>query len=106
LVVVTTYRVCNDNIAKAGSSTAFHQECHLLQLSGHLKLNPRKTFIVDLIIEIERWKSEGAHVILGRDLNENLGEAIDGLAHIVSTCKITDVHTFFHGFSDERNTYV
>jgi hypothetical protein len=96
--VVTAYQVCNSNIGKAGSSTAFHQEWHLLRLSGHLKPNPRKTFIVDLIKEINKWKSEGAQVILGGDFNENLGDTIDGLSHLASICSLTDVHTLFMEF--------
>jgi hypothetical protein len=106
LVVVTVYRVCNSNIGKAGSSTAFHQEWHLLRLSDHLKPNPRKNFIVDLIKEIKKWKLEGAHVILGGDFNKNLGDTIDGLSHLMSICTLTGVHAFFHGVSDEPNTYV
>jgi hypothetical protein len=73
LVVVTAYRVCKASIGKAESSTAFHLEWHLLCLNGNLNPDPRKSAITDLIVEIERWKSEGAHVIWGSDFNENLG---------------------------------
>jgi endonuclease/exonuclease/phosphatase family metal-dependent hydrolase len=59
-----------------------------------------------LTSEIERWKSEGANVILGGDFNENLGETIDGLAHLVSTCLLMDVHAHFHGIKREPTTYV
>jgi hypothetical protein len=106
VVVVTAYRVCNDNIGKAGTSTAFHQEWHLLRLDGCSSPNPCKAFINDLIIEIGRWKSEGAHVILGGNFNENLGDSTDGIAHLVATCKITDVHALYHGTTNKPNTFV
>ena len=46
LVMITAYRVCNGNISTSGSSTAFHQQWHLLRLAGHLKPNPRKACIL------------------------------------------------------------
>ena len=106
LVVVTAYRVCKNHVGRAGSTTAFHQEWQLLRLSGNLAPNPRKAFISDLIVEIKKWSKEGAHVILGGDFNENLGETIDGLARLVSECKLTDVHAHFHGIKNEPATYV
>lgn len=104
--MVTAYRVYKGSIGKAGNSTAFHQEWHLLRLRGHLKPDPRKTFIKDLITEVKRWQSEGAQVILGGDFSENLGETSDGLANLVSTCGLTDIHAQFHGIEGEPATYV
>jgi hypothetical protein len=106
LVVVTSYRGCKASIGKAGSPTAFHQEWHLLRLNGNPNPDPRKSAIIDLIVEIERWKSEGAHVILGGDFNKNLGDTIDGLAHLSAVCKSTDVHAHSHGIDGEPSTYV
>ena len=106
LVVVTAYRVCQGNIGAAGTSTAFHQEWHLLRLSGNPKPNPRQSFIQDLSVEIEKWKKEGASVIIGGDFNENLGDTIDGLAQLVSNSNLTDVHAHFHGTADEPATFV
>jgi hypothetical protein len=104
--IVTAYRVCRLTIGKTDTSTAFHQEWHLLRLSGDPHPDPRRSFITDLTNEIELWKSEGVNVILGGDFNENLGETIDGLAHLVSTCQLTDVHAHFHGIEGEPSTYV
>lgn len=106
LLVITAHRVINAHIGQTGSSTAFHQEWHLLQLGGILHPNPRKAFITDLTLEINKWKTEGAHIILGGNFNENLGDTMDGLAHLASTCKIADVHALFHDVSDEPATYV
>jgi hypothetical protein len=106
LVVVTAYRVVNAHIGRTGSSTAFHQEWHLLRLGGILHPNPRKAFITDLTTEINKWKSEGAHIILGGDFNENMGDTMDGLAQLASTCKLTDAHGLFHDVTDKPATYV
>jgi endonuclease/exonuclease/phosphatase family metal-dependent hydrolase len=99
-------RVINAHIGRTGSSTAFHQEWHLLRLGGNLQPNPRKAFITDMTIEINKWKSEGAHIILGGDFNENMGDTMDGLAQLASTCKLTDAHGLFHDVADEPATYV
>jgi hypothetical protein len=85
---------------------AFHQEWHLLRLNGDPQPDPRRSFIKDLKTEIELWKSEGADVILGGDFNENLGETINGLAYLASTCQLTDAPAHFHGIEDESPTYV
>jgi hypothetical protein len=106
LVVITAYIVCNDHIGKVGITTAFHQQWHLLRLNGDLKPDPRTSFITYLIVEVDKWKAAGAHTILGGDFNENLGESTDGLSNLVSTCKLTDVHAFFHDSSHEPATYV
>jgi endonuclease/exonuclease/phosphatase family metal-dependent hydrolase len=71
-----------------------------------LKANPRTSFITDLIVEVDKWKAAGAHIILGGDFNENLGESTDGLSNLVSTCNLTDVHAFFYDISHEPATYV
>jgi hypothetical protein len=61
ITIVTAYRVCiKAHIGKPGTSTAFHQEWHLLRLSGSTNPDPRRSFITDLTSEIEHWKSEGA----------------------------------------------
>jgi hypothetical protein len=106
LVIITAYRVCKDHIGKSGSTTAFHQEWHLLRLNGNLNPNSRKAFITDLLVGVEKWKAAGAHIILGGDFNENLGETTDGLNHLVSRCNLTDVHAFFHDITTEPSTYV
>jgi hypothetical protein len=106
VVIVTAYRVCRATIGKTGTSTAFHQEWHLLRLNGDPHPDPRRSFITDLKTAIALWKSEGANVILGGDFNENLGETINGLAHLASTCQLTDAHAHFHGIEDEPPTYV
>jgi hypothetical protein len=60
-----------------------------------------------LIVEIERWKSEGAHdSILGGDFNKNLGKMIGGIAHLVAACKLTDVHAHLYGIDSKPSTYV
>jgi hypothetical protein len=93
-------------VGKSGFSTAFHQEWHLLQLSGTLHPNPCIVFNTNQTIKLDKWKAEGTHIILGGDLNETVRDAMDGLAHLVSTCNLTDVHTLFHGHNKEPATYV
>jgi hypothetical protein len=105
LVVVTAYRVCNANIGTSGASTAFHQQWNLLRQKGILIPNPRKQFIKDLIIEVNKWKSAGADIILGGDFNERLGDTQDGLAHLVTACDLADPHATFHGTDGEPSTY-
>jgi endonuclease/exonuclease/phosphatase family metal-dependent hydrolase len=78
----------------------------MLPLGGNLHPNPRKAFITDLTTEINMWKSEGAHIILGGDFNESMGDTMDGLAQLASTCKLNDTHGLFHDVTDEPATYV
>jgi hypothetical protein len=106
LVVVTAYRVCNASIGSSGLSTAFHQQWHLLRTAGDLNPNPRKQFITDLIIEIQKWKAEGAEVLLGGDFNDELGSTQDGrLSNLVTTCGLVDLHAVKHGTTNVPNTY-
>jgi hypothetical protein len=106
LVIIAAYRVCNGNISTSGaSSTAFHQQWHLLRLAGKLKPNPRKQFITDLTHEIKRWQLAGADIILGGDFNERLGDTHDGIASLASQYGLVDVHASNHGIQAEPNTY-
>jgi hypothetical protein len=77
----------------------------ILQLAGDRHPNPRKKFITDLINAIKTWQTSGADIILGGDFNERLGDTQDGLAHLVSSCNLADVHASKHGIHDEPNTY-
>jgi hypothetical protein len=105
LVMITAYRVCNGDISSSGTSTAFHQQWHILRLAGKLRPNPRKQFITDLTIEIKKWQQAGADIILGGDFNERLGDTQDGLAQLVTQCGLVDVHASNHGVQAEPNTY-
>jgi hypothetical protein len=67
--------------------------------------NPHKQFIIDLSIEINKWKKSGAEIILGGDFNEKLGDTQDGLARLVTQCNLADIHASQHGIQDEPNTY-
>jgi hypothetical protein len=84
----------------------YYQQWHLLRLAGKLCPNPRKQFITDLTTKvIQSWQQAGASIILGGDFNECLGETPDGLALLVTTCRLTDLHASNHGTQDEPNTY-
>jgi hypothetical protein len=67
-----------------------------------LNPNPRKQFITDLIIEINKWKAE---VLLGGDFNEKLGSTQDRLSNVVTTCGLVDLHAVKHGTINVPNTY-
>jgi hypothetical protein len=105
LVIITAYRVCTGNISTSGASTAFHQQRHLMRLAGDPNPHPRNKFITDLTSEIKKWQGSGAEIILGGDFNKRLGETKDGLAQLITECRLADVHASNHGTQDEPNTY-
>jgi hypothetical protein len=105
LVIITGYRVCDASVSTTGASTPFHQQWHLLRMTGDKNPNPRKQFITDLTVEIRKWQNEGADIILGGDFNERLGETQDGLAQLVTQCNLVDPHAINHGTDDKPNTY-
>lgn len=74
-------------------------------MNGKLNPNPRKQFINDLTTEIKKWQHDDANIMLGGDFNDCLGDTHDGITHLVTTCKLADVHASNHGTQGEPNTY-
>jgi hypothetical protein len=104
LIIIMAYRVCEGNISTSGASTAFHQQWNILCRNSHPNPNPRKQFVTDLILKIEKWQRAGANIILGGDLNERLGDAQNGIANLVTECGLVDPHASAHGITGEPGT--
>ena len=68
LVVLSAYRP-NRKSPHSGS-VWMRQRLHWL--SAGLDIDPREKFTLDLMEEIEKWRSEGCEIILGIDANEDL----------------------------------
>jgi hypothetical protein len=105
MIIVTACRVCEGNVSASGASTAFHQQWNILRRTGHPTPNPRKQFVTDLILEIEKWQRAGADIILGGDLNERLGDTQNGIANLVTKCGLVDPHASAHGIAGEPSTH-
>lgn len=66
--IVSAYRSVDN---QSGAMSAWNQQRHVLQKIGIME-DPRKQFVSDLALELQKWLLEGDTIILGLDLNEPL----------------------------------
>ncbi len=95
LVVVSAYRVCNQQF-DAASNTASAQQIRLLQNSGAINPQPRSIFLQDIIHQIQRWRHEHKEVLLCTDTNDNLDDPKASIAQLFSETDLINLH--FHRY--------
>ena len=92
ITFISAYRVC-DGAAEASitSRTVRAQQEWMYADRGHATVNLRQQFVVDLVVQLKKWKSEGHDLVLMMDANEPAGpgSATDRISY---ACGLTDVH--------------
>jgi len=73
LIVISGYRVCNQQF-DAASQTTTAQQIRLLQARGVVRPKPRNIFLDDLIQQIKQWRKTHHEIILCMDANDNIDD--------------------------------
>eukprot|EP00957_Ditylum_brightwellii_P208890 15359416-Ditylum_brightwellii.AAC.1 len=76
ITIVSAYRVCQESLDQAGSSTCWKQQWRQLKKKGHPNPDPRKIFLKDFSYFIEDRIGNDEELIIGIDTNK---VDIDGL---------------------------
>jgi hypothetical protein len=69
ITIITAYRVCQEQSESAGPTSAYWQQWRALTTLGQVKPNPRKTFLLNLGIFINKQQAEGDKILLQLDAN-------------------------------------
>ena len=105
LTVICAYQVVKNSIGKAGPSTAYAQQWHLLRIRGIAEPDPNKQFLADLGKRIDNLKEAGSEIILMLDANDSLQSASSKFTRWVREKELVDLHLLRHGNDEEPPTY-
>jgi hypothetical protein len=106
LTIITAYQVCDDNISRNSTKTAYVQQWTLLRtVHGDLDPNPRKRFIADLDALITQLRNQGHEILLALDANESLYDTNCRIRDLTRKHKLADLHTRMHGLEGQPATY-
>jgi hypothetical protein len=103
ILLVTIYQVC-DTHGQTGSRTAHTQQVSLL-VRQRQTVSPRRAFIADFQLQVTEWLQEGYKLVIAGDINEELGNDIDGFASITSRHNLVKIIQHRHGIANEPPTY-
>jgi hypothetical protein len=99
-MIITAYNVLQYKNAKVGEDTLFNQQVALYKLNNIRDPYPKKKFINHLTELVMRARKEDKDIILTGDFNELVGGDLNGMAKVLSTGGLTDVHSHQHGEVD------
>ena len=72
IIIISTYRVCQDTKSRAGAFTAYQQQYTTLREAGHTRPNPRQQILIDIRALIDSKRREGYRPILKLDANGDI----------------------------------
>lgn len=105
VAIITAYNVCKNNIATAGSMTAYYQQWHILHRQNKYdKIDPRIIMMEDLKQRIKILENNGTEVILCIDANDSLQNTNSELSKWLKTSNLIDVLVDRHGTDNEPAT--
>ncbi len=91
LIVISAYRVCNQQF-DAASNTTSSQQTRLLQSQGIQNPHPRTIFLNDLISQINEWRRDNKEVILCMDANESVDDPRANISRLFRETDLIDLH--------------
>jgi len=91
LIIVSAYQVCHQKF-DAASDTASAQQIRFLQANGTRDPKPRKTFLYNLIAQINNWQVQNKEVLLCVDTNDNVDDPKAKIAHLFAETDLVDLH--------------
>jgi hypothetical protein len=100
IMILTAYNVAQHKNAKVGEDTLFNQQTALYKLNNIRDPDPKKLFIEDLQELVVKARKEDKYIILTGDFNEIVGDDHNGMAKVVLSGNLTDVHSNQHGTVD------
>jgi len=89
---MSSYRVCNQQFDAASQMVAA-QQIHLLQAKGIAKPKPCKTFLDDLIHQVQKWCQE---IIICMDANNPADNPKAEISHLFQETDLMDLHHHQH----------
>jgi len=91
LIVMSSYCVCNQQF-DAASQTVTAQQIRLLQARGIQRPKPRKTFLDDLIQQIQSWRRDNKEIIICMDANDPIDDPKADIARLFRETDMIDLH--------------
>ena len=100
-IILSGYRVCENQTVDPGSNNTFNQQYRLLHQKGYRDPDPRSQFVTDIIQVIKTWRNQNKAVLVCIDANENpQKQSTDGITRIFTETDLTDLHS--HRQKDSR----
>jgi len=99
LIVISAYRVCNQQF-DAASQTMTAQQIRLLQACSIACPKPQKIFLDDIIQQIKQWWNTNHEIILCMDANDNIDDPKLDIARLFQETDLMDLH--FHKYPGTR----
>jgi hypothetical protein len=92
ITFISAYRVCNGAAEAAiTSQTVRAQQEWMYADRGIATINLRQQFVLDLVAQLKKRKSEGHDLVLMMDANEPTGPG-SATDRIIYACGLTDLH--------------
>jgi len=91
LIVVSAYRVCNQQF-DAASQMVTAQQIRLLQAQGVATPKPRKIFLDDIIKQIQIWRRENKEIIICMDANDPVDDPKADISRLFMETDLIDLH--------------
>jgi len=81
-----------------GSATYHDQQIRILLSQGQSNPDPRTTFLDDLILQIQNWRTQKKAVLICLDANENVinPDLTQGIGRILTIMDLFNLHHHRH----------
>jgi len=99
VIIVSAYQVCNQKF-DATSDTVSAQQIRILQANGTTSPNPRQIFLMDLITQINNWRSMHKEILLCMAINNNVDDPKAKISRLFSETDLSDLH--YHRYSQKK----
>ena len=98
ITIIGAHQPINKTAKQTGPESATTQQYSVLQQEGrHEAHRVRHHYVNDICNFVNKCHQQDELVMLGGDLNEVLGDDVDGLTKLCSECGLVDVHNHRHG---------
>jgi hypothetical protein len=97
ILIPMAYNVSQVVNAMVGDDTLFNQQIALYKLKNMREPDPKKLFIADLTILVQKARSEDKVIILTGDFNELVRDDPNMMAKVLGAGNLTDAHGHQHG---------
>jgi len=91
LLIVSAYHVCDQKFDTA-ANTVSAQQTHLMQAQSIPTPNPCKTFLTNLIHQIQQWHAHNKEIILCMDANNHTDDPKASISHLCTESDLIDLH--------------
>ena len=93
LTIYSVYNCCKNEIAKAGTNTAYAQQWKALWLQGKENADVQREMVEALNKQVQINKKKKHHILIMGDMNEELGKDPNLMSKVCVQNNMFDVHT-------------